>query len=80
MDELLNRLPADMSVMKRDMSKIAINAFQTYPYQSGVLKIDYKPEGGSGSLKLEGPNGQRQFDMYWHPYSSSKVAKITDNQ
>jgi hypothetical protein len=69
-----------MSVMKKDISKIAINAFQTYPYQSGVLTINYKPEGGSGSLKLESPNGQRQFDMYWHPHASSKVANVTDNQ
>jgi hypothetical protein len=80
MDKLMDRFPADMSVTKKDMAKIALKAFQTYPYQSGELKIDYKPEGGSGTLSLASPLGQRQFDVFWHPYASSKVAKDTDNR
>jgi hypothetical protein len=80
MDALMKRLPVDVSVMKRDMTQIALKAFQTYPYQNGKLKIDYQPGEGSGELSLEGPRGRRQFDVYWHPYASSKVAKDTDNQ
>ena len=71
MDELLDRLPANTSTMKRDALKIAISAFQTYPYGYGRLKIDYKPTGGESSLKLDGPRGQRQFDIYFHPWSLS---------
>jgi hypothetical protein len=73
MDDLVNRIPADMSTLKRDALKIAISAFQTYPYDSGQLKIDYKPTGGMSTLKLGGPRGQRQFEIYLHPWS------LTDN-
>jgi hypothetical protein len=66
-DDLLQRIPADMITLKRDALKIVISAFRTYPYDSGQLKIDYKPTGGSGTLQLQGPLGKRQFDVYLHP-------------
>jgi hypothetical protein len=69
MDELMDRLPPDTITLKRDAVKIAIDAFQTYPYQNGMLKINYKPVGGVGSLKLEGPRGQRLFQVYFHPWN-----------
>lgn len=79
--DLLNRLPPGMSDLKKKMIGIAVKPFETYPYTNGQLKIDYKPGGGVGTLKLESPqNGQRQFDMYYHPYESSKVANDTDNR
>ena len=68
MDDLINRIPADMIGLKRDALKIAINAFQTYPYDSGQLKIAYKPTGGMSTLSLDGPVGKREFDIYLHPY------------
>lgn len=72
MDDLTNRIPADMIGLKRDALKIAIAAFQTYPYDSGKLKIDYSPQGGESTLDLEGPRGKRQFDVYLHPWSASQ--------
>ena len=69
MDDLLNRIPADMISIKKDALKLAINSFQTYPYDHGTLKIDYKPAGGLSTLQLEGPLGKRQFDVYLHPWS-----------
>jgi hypothetical protein len=71
LDNLLDRLPANTITLKRDALKIAIAAFQTYPYRSGQMKIDYKPEGGVSTLKLEGPRGLRQFQIYFHPWSMS---------
>jgi hypothetical protein len=71
MDELVDRIPADMIKLKRDALKIVISAFQTYPYDSGQLKIDYKPTGGMSTLKLGGPRGARQFEVYLHPWSLS---------
>lgn len=71
MNELLDRLPADTIALKRDALKIAIGAFQTYPYDHGQLKINYKPTGGLSTLKLDGPRGRRQFEVYLHPWSSS---------
>lgn len=71
MNELLDRLPADTIALKRDALKIAVSALQTYPYDSGRLTINYKPTGGESSLKLDGPRGQRQFEIYLHPWSLS---------
>lgn len=75
MDELLNRIPADMISLKRDALKLAINAFKTYPYDHGFLKLDYKPTGGQSTLQLEGPVGKRQFDVILHPYRVTDTAK-----
>ena len=71
MDELLDRIPADMISLKRDALKIAINSFQTYPYDRGQLKINYQPAGGVSTLKLDGPRGQRLFEVYLHPWTLS---------
>jgi hypothetical protein len=71
MDGLLDRLPADMIALKRDALKLAISAFQTYPYDQGRLKIGYTPAGGVSTLKLDGPRGARQFEVYFHPWTLS---------
>ena len=71
MDALLDRLPANTIALKRDALKIAISAVQTYPYRSGRMKIDYKPAGGVSTLKLDGPRGARQFEIYLHPWTLS---------
>jgi len=64
--------------LKDQFSKIAVDAFRTYPYQSGIFKIDYKPNGGTGILKLNGPNGKRSFEMYWHPHDESDSSKVAN--
>jgi hypothetical protein len=69
MADLLDRIPADMISLKRDALKIAITAFQNYPYDRGILKLDYKPAGGQSTLQLDGPLGKRQFDVVLHPYT-----------
>jgi hypothetical protein len=71
MNDLLDRLPANTTTLKRDALKIAISTFQTYPYDHGQFKVDYKPEGGVGTLELNGPRGQRQFEIYFHPWTLS---------
>jgi hypothetical protein len=75
MDELLDRIPADMMALKRDAIKIAINSFQKYPYDTGELKLNYTPAGGLSSLKLTGPNGKRNFEVVLHPYSLTDGTK-----
>jgi hypothetical protein len=69
--DMLDRLPADMITVKKDAIKIAVSAFQTYPYDNGQFKVAYKPAGGVASLKLEGPRGERLFEVYLHPWSLS---------
>jgi hypothetical protein len=71
MQDLLDRLPTDWIALKRQAATIAITAFQTYPYDSGTLRLNYKPSGGLSTLQLEGPRGKREFDVYLHPWSLS---------
>jgi hypothetical protein len=75
MDDLINRLPANMIKLKKDALKLAISAFQTYPYDSGKLKIAYNPNGGDCMLSLDGPLGKRQFEVYLHPYAEAEKAE-----
>lgn len=72
MDDLLKKLPTNLSILKGDLLKIAVHAFQTYPYENGQLKVDYKPDGGTCSLKLNSPNGPRHLDIVWHPYDEKQ--------
>ncbi len=68
MDDLLNRIPPDMIKLKKDAITLAVNSFKTYPYDSGLLTLNYKPSGGLSRLKLDGPRGARQFEIYLHPW------------
>lgn len=76
-DTLLNRLPPDMIPLKRDAIKIALQAFALYPYSSGRLQVNYSPGDGGATLKLDGEYGKRDFQVYWHPFGGSEVAKAT---
>ena len=78
-DELIKRIPADMISVKRDAMKIALQAFAVYPYTTGQLKLDYAPGDGVATLKLDGGYGKRDFEVYWHPFGASEVAKGTDS-
>ncbi len=69
MKDLLDRLPSNMVAIKKQAATLAIDAFKTYPFNSGQVKIDYKPTGGVGSLQLDGPVGKRLFEVYLHPYN-----------
>jgi hypothetical protein len=75
MDDLLNRLPADMIAMKRQALKLAIDSLNTYPYDYGKLTLNYTPAGGTSVLRLDGPRGSRNFEVELHPYGpTAKVA------
>jgi hypothetical protein len=73
MNDLINRIPPDMLQIKKDALKLAINAFKTYPYDSGLLTINYKPQGGLSSLHLDGPLGARDFAVFLHPYPGADL-------
>ena len=79
-DDLMKRLPGSATSLEHQAMKIGLESFKTYPYQTGGLTLDYKPEGGQAVLKLNGPKGRREFSVYLHPYESSKVAKDDENR
>jgi len=74
-DDLMNRLPAGVTGTRRDALKLLLTSFATYPYHTGVFRVDYKPGDGGASLHLDGPVGKRDFTVAWHPIASSEVAK-----
>ena len=79
-DDLLKKSEG-MVTLKDQFTKIAVDAFRTYPYHSGIFQVDYTPGVGTGVLNLDGPNGKRTFNIYWHPYEDpdgAKVAKDSD--
>ena len=78
-DKLMNDLPANTVALKRDALKVALQAFSYYPYQTGQFVVDYAPGSGGAKLKLDGPMGKRDFEVYWHPFGSSEVAKDADS-
>jgi hypothetical protein len=78
-DKLLDDLPANTVALKRDALKVALQAFSYYPYETGQFVVDYTPGNGGAKLKLNGPAGKRDFEIYWHPFGSSEVAKDADS-
>ena len=69
LEELLQRLPPDTIALKRDALKLVIDSFDTYPYTSGKLTLNYSPQGGASQLWLDGPRGSRDFQVVLHPYN-----------
>jgi hypothetical protein len=78
-DDLVKRIPADTTPLKRDAMKLALQAFAIYPYTTGKLQVNYSPGDGEATLKLEGAYGKRDFGIYWHPLATSEVAKTTES-
>ncbi len=78
-DRLLNDLPADTTAFKRAAAKIAVQALSYYPYKTGQFVVNYTPAEGDARLNLDGPMGKRKFEVYWHPFAGSEVAKDADS-
>jgi hypothetical protein len=78
-DRLLNDLPPKTTALKRDALKILLQAFSYYPYHSGSFKVNYTAASGSAKLKLDSPAGARDFEVYWHPFGGSEVAKDAES-
>jgi hypothetical protein len=78
-DRLINDLPESMAALKRQALKIGLGALQYYAYDTGSFNVDYTPASGDAKLKLGGPSGKRDFEVYWHPFGGSEVAKDSEN-
>jgi len=75
LDKWVKNLPATMAPLKQQALKIGADALSYYKYDAGSFNVDYTPETGSAALKLNGPSGKRDFEVYWQPFDGSKVAK-----
>jgi hypothetical protein len=71
MQDLLKELPATAGALQRQALQLAVQSFDTYPYTTGRLTLNYSPQGGTSELRLDGPRGSRNFQVVLHPYSGS---------
>lgn len=69
-DDLLSKLPQDWALMKRDMAVIALKAFRDYDYDQGTCEFAYAPPQSFARLRLNGLQGERNFDIRWHDKTS----------
>jgi hypothetical protein len=65
-DTLLEKMPAGWSPLKKSMAQVVLEAFRTYPFDSGTLNLRYQPPESMGELLLQGPSGKRRFEVLWH--------------
>jgi hypothetical protein len=66
LERLLDRLPPEASSWQRDLARIAVEAFEDFPYATGSGKLDFADRRGEAHLRLAGERGKRQFDVYYY--------------
>ncbi|MEM9444350.1 MAG: hypothetical protein AAGA18_03260 [Verrucomicrobiota bacterium] len=64
-DKLLEKLPEDFSPTKRQLSEVILKAFRDYDYTQGSCEFNYHPPKSKLSLRLDGLQGKRNFDISW---------------
>ncbi len=75
LQELLAKYPIQGNAIKQSIAQLLVNSLKDYHYQTGGITLKYTPGLGIGSLRLNGPLGKRNFDVYWHPFQKKPNAK-----
>ncbi len=65
-DDLLAKIPSDLTNTKGDMIRIALQAFRDYHFKKGDIEFLYHPPRSTFKLKTEGPEGKRDIDVVYH--------------
>ncbi len=65
-DELIEKLPADMVGLRRDLSKIGLEAFRHYEFTDGRIEFAFQPPLSHIHLNLGGVQGRRDIELRWH--------------
>lgn len=64
-DRVLRDLPEGWSSLKREISRVGLEAFQFYEYDGGSAEVTYAPPTSRFALALDGPRGKRNFTLTW---------------
>lgn len=64
-DRVLADLPAEWAPLRRELSRVGLEAFRFYDYTSGTAKIDFQPPLSHFTLSLDGAQGKRNFNLTW---------------
>jgi hypothetical protein len=70
-DDLLARIPAYWSPVKRDSMRIALESLRDFDYRTGHGSFWFTDGQGILDLKLQGPQGSRTFQTVLHADESS---------
>jgi len=65
-DDLLDRLPGDWHITKKDMATLALEAFRQYDYDQGFCSFRFTPPTSYMNLDFQGMQGKREFQIRWH--------------
>jgi hypothetical protein len=64
-DRVVKDLPEDWHWLKRELSRVSLEAFRDYQFTGGSAKIDYAPPLSTFVLALDGAQGKRNFNLTW---------------
>lgn len=66
LDTFLDDLPSSWTALKRDTTRIGLEALRDFEYDSGTGNFWFVRSQGIFRLKLQGPQGSRSFDVVLH--------------
>lgn len=64
-DDVLKKLPADWTELKKQLAELALGSMRTYNYTVGTCDFAYFPERSYLRLHLDGLQGRRNLDIQW---------------
>jgi hypothetical protein len=82
-DRVLADLPEEWSSLKRELSRVGLEAFRFYEYTGGKAGIRYAPPLSNFTLALDGKQGKRNFNLTWEDrglMSATSSAKAASPQ
>jgi len=66
LDEMLKNIPGDWPELNAKATKLALEALREFPYESCTGDLWLVDLQGQLELKLAGPTGHREFDVFFH--------------
>lgn len=66
LDDLLAKIPPEWNGLKQGATRISLETLRDFDYESGNGDFSFVGKTGKLTLKLNGPNGSRNFDVVVH--------------
>lgn len=64
-DRVLADLPTDWAPLRREISRVGLEAFRFYEYSGGTARLAFAPPTSTFALSLDGLQGKRNFNLTW---------------
>ncbi len=73
-DEILKELPDEWSMLQQSITKLGLETFKVFEYESGSGELYFLNRDGWLQMKLEGDTGKRELNVNVHDWRKKKVA------